>query len=305
MDQAEADAREQQRERDGQRHDQRAAGVPQKHEENDRHQQNALGQVVEHRVGGEVHQVAAVEKWNNLHARRQDVFIQFLDLVVNGIQGRIRIGALSQQHDAFHHVAVVDYLAIGPMNRLPDLAQADLSALCNCPDVFDSDRRPALRLDNRVLDVAHGLDLSDGANVDLLQAGFHKAAAGVHVVIGELLLDLPDAQPIGHQLVRLDAYLVLLGDSAEAHHVHDVGNGFELLFEHPVLERFQLHQVELRIGALQRVPIDLADRTVIRSDLRLDAVRKRRRGHPLQHFLPVPVVLRLVVENQHHAGEPE
>jgi hypothetical protein len=68
----------------------------------------------------------------------------------------------------------------------------------------------------RSLDVAHGLDQPDGAHVDLLQAGFDEAAAGVHVVVGELLLHLADAQPVGDQLVRVDADLVLARDAAEA-----------------------------------------------------------------------------------------
>ena len=59
---------EQQRKRNGQRHDQRAAHVAQEQEQNDRHQDDAFGQVVQHRVGGEVHQVAAVQERHDLHA---------------------------------------------------------------------------------------------------------------------------------------------------------------------------------------------------------------------------------------------
>ena len=76
--QVQADRGEQQRERNGQRHDQRAAGVAQEQEQDQRHQHDAFGQVVQHRVGGEVHQVAAVEERNDLHARRQDVLVQLV-----------------------------------------------------------------------------------------------------------------------------------------------------------------------------------------------------------------------------------
>ena len=42
----------------------------------------------------------------------------------------------------------------------------------------------------------------DRANIDLLQPCFDEAAAGVDVVVGELLLHLADAEAVGDQLVR-------------------------------------------------------------------------------------------------------
>ena len=58
---------------------------------------------------------------------------------------------------------------------------------------------------------------------------FDEAAAGIDVVVGELLLHLADAQAVGDQLVRIDAHLVLAHRAAEVGNVHDVGNGLELL----------------------------------------------------------------------------
>ena len=52
-----------------------------------------------------------------------------VDLLVDGFQRGVGIGALAQQHDAFHHVVVVDDLAVVAMDRLADLAQPDLRAL--------------------------------------------------------------------------------------------------------------------------------------------------------------------------------
>ena len=49
-------------------------------------QNDALGQVVQHRVRGVVHQFAAVQERNDLHARRQNVVVQLLDLGVNPVQ---------------------------------------------------------------------------------------------------------------------------------------------------------------------------------------------------------------------------
>ena len=97
MPQVQADGGEQQGERNGQGDDQRAANIAQEDEQNDRNQNDSLGQVVQHRAGGQMHQVAAVEKRDHLHARRKDVPVQFLDLVVNCVQCGVAIGALAQE----------------------------------------------------------------------------------------------------------------------------------------------------------------------------------------------------------------
>ena len=64
----EADRSEQQRKRNGQRHDQGAAHVAQEQEQDDGHKDDALGQVVQHRMRRVMDQVAAIQERNNLHA---------------------------------------------------------------------------------------------------------------------------------------------------------------------------------------------------------------------------------------------
>ncbi len=145
MVQVEADRGEQQRERNGERHDERAAKVAEEQKQNHGNQNDALGQVVQHGVRGVMHQVAAVEERNDLHAGRQDVIVQFFDLVVNAGQRGVGIGAFAQQHDAFHHIVVVNNLAIGAVNGFADLAQADFGALHHRRDIPDRQRRAVLR----------------------------------------------------------------------------------------------------------------------------------------------------------------
>ena len=148
-----------------------------------------------------------------------------------------------------------------------------LRALRDQRDVLDTDRCPGLRLYDRLFDVADIAQKADRAHVNLLQAGLHKAAARVHIVVGELLLDLPDTKPVGNQLVRIDDHVILTRRASEADDVYDVWNRLELFFQRPVLNGFQVHQVVLGICAAQRVPVDLPDGTEIRTDLRLQAVR--------------------------------
>ena len=88
-----------------------------------------------------------------------------------------------------------------------------------------------------LLDVVHVAEEPERANVHLLHADFDEAAAGIDVVVGELLLHLADAQSVRDQLVRVDAHLVLAHRAAEVGNVHHIGNGFELLEQNPVFER--------------------------------------------------------------------
>ena len=63
-------------------------------------------------------------------------------------------------------------------------------------DVLDAKRRAALGFQDGLLDVLHAAEEPERADVHLLQAFFHKAAAGIDVVVGQLLLDLADAQSV-------------------------------------------------------------------------------------------------------------
>ena len=105
-------------------------------------------------------------------------------------------------------------------------------------------------------------------------------------------------------LSGIDAYLVFASDSAEAGNIHDARDGFELLLQRPVLERFQLHVVVRRIGAVQRVPVDLADRAPIGArSAALQSRGQRDLGQPFQDLFAVPVIDGVVVENQRKTGK--
>ena len=80
--------------------------------------------------------------------------------------------------------------------------------------------RAVLRLDHGVLDVLHAGVEAQRLHIDLLRALLDKAAAAVGVVVGDLLLHLADAQPVGDQLLRIELDLVLLGRPAEARNIH-------------------------------------------------------------------------------------
>ena len=92
--QIQANRRKQQRKRDRQRYDERPANVSEEEEQDDRNQQHACGQVMQNRVGGEVHQIAPVQERHNPHARRQNLLVQLLHLHVNILDHRIGVRTL-------------------------------------------------------------------------------------------------------------------------------------------------------------------------------------------------------------------
>ena len=147
--------------------------------------------------------------------------------------------------------------------------------LCDHAKILHADRRAAFRGDDRVPDVLNVLDQADLAHIDLLLAFLDEAAASIGVVIGELLFDLADAQPVVDELVGIEANLVLARRPAEGIDVHNAGNRLEILLDHPGFERLEIHHVVLGVGAAQRVEINLADRAPVRAHLRNDAGRAR------------------------------
>ena len=110
-------------------------------------------------------------------------------------------------------------------------------------DILDPEGRAGLGFQDGLLDVVHGAEEPKRPNVHLLHADFYEAAAGIDVVVGELLLHLADTKSIRHQLVRVHAHLILAHRAAEVGNIDHIGNGFELLEENPVFERPQFHQV--------------------------------------------------------------
>ncbi len=261
--QIEAQAGKQKRERNGERDDQRAAKVAEEDEQNDRDQDDSLGQVVEHGMRGQLHQFAAIEVRNDLHARRQEMLVEEVDLLVQGGQHVVGVGAFAQQHGAGHDVGIVHDLSGLAMNGFAKLAQPDPRSLPHNADIAHAHRNPVLRFEHDGADVSRGFDQSHRPDVDGLRSALDEAAAGVDVVVCQGLLHLPDAETVGDQLVRVHLHLVLACGPAENGNVDHVRHGLQLLDDHPVLERLQLRHVIVRVGALQREKVDLPDRTVI------------------------------------------
>src|SRR5580698_820395 len=145
---------EEEREGYRQRDNQRAPDITEEQEQDDDDEDDALGQIVEHRVRGEVQEIGAVEKGNDLHARRKHALVQLLHLRVDAFQRCVRVVALLQQHNAFHGIGVIEELAvIVDGYGLADLTEADLRSLYDRSDIADRERSSVLSLQRNLGDV--------------------------------------------------------------------------------------------------------------------------------------------------------
>src|ERR1700680_4717615 len=94
------DRGEQQRKRDCERNNQCAAQVSQEHKQDHRNQYDSFGEVVQHRVGGQMHQIAAIQVRNDFYAGRQEVLVEKIHFFVKRLQSVIRILPLAQQDNS-------------------------------------------------------------------------------------------------------------------------------------------------------------------------------------------------------------
>ena len=125
-------------------HDERAANVAEEQKQNDRHQDEALGQVVQHGVGGELHQIAAIDEGNDLYAGRQNMVVQLLHFLMQSFERRFGIGAFPHRHPRGNHIVVVDDLSVFTANGPAELAEPDLRTLRHHRDILHAERRAAL-----------------------------------------------------------------------------------------------------------------------------------------------------------------
>src|ERR1700691_2326243 len=248
-------------------------------------------------------QIAAVEHGNDLHTLGQDVIVELVHLLVNPFERGAFFGPLAHQHAALDDVGLIDNDAVRTVIGSGHVPQPNSGAPLDDRNVLYANRSPIRSRQHGVLDILHTAVKSECADVQLLQALFDEAAAGVHVVDGQLVLYLADAQAVRDELIGVDAPLIFARRATEVAHVHDVRNFPEFLVQSPVFDAPQIHQVIRRIRAPDRVPKNLAGGTPVGTDLSQHTRRHIDLREPFEHFLAVPIVDGLVVEDQRNQGK--
>ena len=222
MAQVEANGGKKQRERNGRGHDQRAANVAEEQEKNERDKNHSFRKVVQHGVRRVVHELAAIDEGYDVHTRRKNVVLssstfRWMSSSAASAAAPLRSSTMPETTSSLSTI-----LPFSLWMARANWPRRIFGPCCDDRDILDADGRAVLARDDGLLDVLHAVDQADGADVDLLQALLNEAAAGVHVVVGELLLDLREAQAVGDQLVRIDAHLILARRAAEAGDIDDV-----------------------------------------------------------------------------------
>ena len=181
------------------------------------------------------------------------------------------LGVLALQHDdhAGHGLA----LAVAGHGALARLGADD-----HVGHVAQVDRRAVVGLQDHPLDVRDVLQQPHPAQVGLLPALHHHAAAGVAVGALQRLGHLAHREAVLHQPLRPDQHLVLLHVPAEAVHLVDARDRLEERRHDPVLDGPQLHRREA--VALQRVLEDLAEAGGDGAELGVDARAAAPPGPP-------------------------
>ena len=121
------------------------------------------------------------------------MIVHLLNLFVEGFKGRIGIGSFAEQDDAGDDVIIVDDLPVFAVDGASELTQPYLRTLRNHGNISHAKRRSVLGEDDSLLNVMNLIDQSDLADIDLLQAFLNEAAAGIRIVVAELLFDLGEA----------------------------------------------------------------------------------------------------------------
>jgi hypothetical protein len=294
----EAAERDEERERDVDRGDERGAHVPEEDEEHRRDEAHPDEEVLDDRVGRQLHQRAAVVIRLDVHPRRQDVVLpDVVDLRVDALQRRLGLAAVAHEDDALDDVGIVVE---------PDEAEPRREADVDVGHVADADGRSLELGHDDVLDVALGrrprAEETDAADVVALLAHEEAVAADVLVRVLDRGGELPQRDAVPAEAIRVDFDVVLLRLAAVAGDVDDALDRLELALEDPVLGRLQiLEGVALSDHA---IPEHLADR-VPRRERRLHARRQRHELDAVDDLLLRGEVRGVPVEVTFHVGKRE
>ena len=182
-------------------------------------------------LGGLFDQALAVVVGYDLYVGRQDVFVQLFGHGLDAAQNDLRLLADPHEDDAFDGLILPHVAELAEARRVSDL---DLG------DVLDEDRNAVLLLQDDVADVGGVADQAKAADVIELAALGIESAAGVGVVVAQLLGDLRHGDAVGEQLVGIEQHLILHGGAAETGIVGHALNGAEMAFDHPILDHLQV-----------------------------------------------------------------
>ena len=242
---------EEQRERDVQSNDDRAAEIAEENPLDQEDQQASENQVVQNGVRGDGDQRGAVVKRNDPDSRRQaPVVIQLVD-------GRFdlgnHVGGLFRS--PHHHDRPNDIVLLVAAQNAEPWPVADR----HLADILHQHRDAVGLGQNHILDVVNLVALrqiviaaivnqTDAADIDGLLADADFASADVDVGVAQRGQDLGHGDAVGFQLVRVHLDLEFLGGAAPTVDGGDAGNGQQPARHDPILNGAQIGDSEMLAG---------------------------------------------------------
>ena len=226
--------RKQQRQRDGDRGQQRRPDAAQRERQHHDDDDERLGQRAGDRPQRVRDQIGAVVDPDDPDALRQPVRVEIVDRVVNGAQDLAGILPAPHEHGALDAAdAIVQAEDAGLRRRANGHAagvpqQHGHTGLCGQRDVPD---------------VVRGLDETDTPDDHRLLAAAHQRAARIAVVHLHRVGDLGDGELVLLEREGIHLDVVFLDDAAEG---HDVGDALDLRQprrDDPVLDLAEIHIV--------------------------------------------------------------
>src|ERR1035437_2034815 len=271
------------RQRDGDHQD--AAKVPQKQHVRQRDQNQLFDQRVAERVHCMIDEGAAVIERNDLDARGE-ARLNLADLLLDCLNYLPRIGAIADD----------DHPARCFFPVLSENAAPELGAKLNTGHVANRYRRAVESAERDVLNVLQSANQADAAHHFLGVAYFDDLGADVVVASLHRGNHILERNVVGAQLHGIEIDLVLLYESANGGDFGHSGYGVQLVLDEPVLDGVKRTAV---VGALDRVPVDLAHSGCVRPHHRRHAGGQKaaRQAEPFQHTGPREVDVHRVLED--------
>ena len=285
--QVETDRSEEERQRDGHRHDEPGAGVHQEEDQDQHHQHDPARQVPRHRPNSEMDQVAPVVERVDLHVFREHRLVELVGLGLHAPEHRLGLLPGAHEHHALHGVGPVVEAEKSQAGRVADL---------HPPDVTHQDRGTVLDREHYAPDVLRGHQAPQPAHVVELPALGVEAAASVAVVGPQRGRDGGNGKPGAGHFGRVKQHLVLHGLPAEWREVRDARHRLVRFAQDPVLDGLELHR--RAVGAVEDVPVHQPRRREERRDARGHPLGHLDVAEPLEHLLAREVRIGAVPE--HH-----
>ena len=174
--------------------------------------------------------------------------LRALQLLLDRLDHLLGVLADARERDAERH-----FLAVARHR-----AEARCCAFHDLGEVAHVDRRAFTRGDHHVAQVLRVAHPPQPAHQILLGAGGDELASDLPVVGVQRFHHFLEGHAVFHQPGRVDQHLELLLVSAPRGDVVDARRGAQRKAHGPVVQRAQLHRVQLLVGRFDRVPEDLA-----------------------------------------------